>query len=254
MNRYHREQRIFDRVYRTIPKDKEELIIPEEEINRYQYPSHLPIYGRAFSFYLLGDVAGKKVLDYGCGDGDNAIFLAKKGAEVVAIDISNEAVSLTKAKAKINNVEDKTKVVQMNAEETSFANGEFDCVLGDLVLHHLNPDRAMDEIYRILRDGGIAVFREAVIFGRILRIIRKIIPYRHSITPDEKPLSDVDIRSFGEKFSKIEWWPFEAVSRIQFFFKNRHILKFLFKLDYSLFKTFPFMKRFASCVVMRCIK
>lgn len=254
MNRNHREQQIFDRVYRNIPKDREDLIITEEEINRYQYPSPLPIYGRVFSFYLLGDVTGKKVLDYGCGDGDNAIFLAKKGAEVVAIDISYEAVSLTKTKAKINNVEDKVKVIQMNGEKMSFTNGEFDCVLGDLVLHHLNPDRAVDEIYRILKDGGIAVFREAVIFGRALRIIRKIIPYRHSITPDERPLSDVDIRSFGERFSKIEWWPFEAISRIQFLFKNRHILKFLFKADYSLFKTFPFMRKFASCAVIRCIK
>ena len=255
MERYQREKKFFDRVFRDILKERKSLTIPEDQINRYRHPSPLPVYIRAFSFYLLGDVAGKKVLDYGCGDGYNAVFLAKKGAEVVAVDISDQSVSLTKARAEINNVADKIKTIQMNAEETSFADEEFDCIIGNNILHHLNLNRAANEIHRILKKRGTAIFREPVIFSRALGIIRKMIPYRHSdITEDERPLSNAALGLFSEKFSKIEWWPFEAVSRIQFVFKNRLILKFLFKLDYFLFKTFPFMKRFASCAVLRCIR
>ncbi len=95
--RYSSEQLHFDEEYRKIVKDRRSLVIPESEIERYRYPVSSPIYGRVFCFYLLGDVSGKRVLDYGCGDGDNTIFLAKKGAQVTAIDISSEAISLTKA-------------------------------------------------------------------------------------------------------------------------------------------------------------
>ena len=252
--RYQLEQLYFDREYAKL-RQGANLDIPDSEIERYRNPIPRPLYGRSFSFRLLGDVSAKKVLDYGCGDGDSAIFLAKKGAWVTAIDCSGEAVDLTLAKAKANGVEDIIRAIQMDCEKTDFANEEFDCIIGNAILHHLNLDRAKDEVYRILKKGGIAVFREPVIFDRVLAIIRKMIPYRHSnITPDERPLSYADIKSFGEKFREMKWWPFELISRIEFLFRNRCILKFLFELDYYLIKNFPFMRRFASCIVIRCIK
>lgn len=249
------EQLHFDKEYQKFAKDRNSLIIPKSEINRYVWPDSIPLYGRVFSFYLLGNISGKRVLDYGCGDGDSAIFLAKKGAWVTAIDCSGEAVDLTLAKAKANGVEDRIKAIQMNAEKTDFANEEFDCIIGNAILHHLNLDRAKDEAYRILKKGGIAIFREPVIFDKTLGVIRKMIPYYPSNpTRDERPLSYADIKSFGEKFTEMKWWSFEAISRIQFLFKNRRILKFLFELDYYLIKNFPFMRRFTSCAVVRYIK
>jgi len=255
MNRYRREQEVFDKVYSNALKNGVGLISSEEEVRRYRHPSRLPIYPKVFSFYLLGDVRDKKVLDCGCGDGDNAIFLAKKGARVVAIDISQEGVNLTRAKAKINGVDDRVEVRQMSAEETNFSDNEFDYVLGNAILHHLDIDRAKKEVYRILKDGGCAIFREPVIFDKALDIVRKAIPYRQpNLTEDERPLSRADIESFSGGFSCAEWWPFEAISRIHFLFKDRHIVKFLFKLDYFLFKKIPFMERFSSSAVIWCVK
>lgn len=255
MSRYRREQEAFDKVYGNILEDRTALTIPEEEIRRYKDPSKSPVYPKVFSFYLLGDVRGKKVLDYGCGDGDNAIFLAKKGARVVAIDISREGVNLTRAKARINGVEDRIEVRQMNAETTDFPDGEFDYVLGNAILHHLDIDRAKKEVHRILKDDGAAIFREPVIFDRSLDMARKMIPYRHpDLTEDERPLNASDIKSFSKTFSCVEWWPFEAFSRIQFLFNSRRILKFLFKLDYFLFRKIPFMARFSSSAVIWCVK
>ncbi len=252
MGRYKREREFFDSVYSHAGLTTE---MPREEISRYLNPSSLPIYGRSFCFHLLGNIEGKKILDLGCGDGDNAVFLAKKGAKVVAIDLSKEAINLTTAKIKGNHVEEMVKVMHMNGERTTFRDGEFDCVLGNAVLHHLDLARIGNELHRILKTKGLAVFREPVIFNKTLAAVRKIIPYRpHAITPDERPLTGADVELLGEKFSKIDWWPFEAISRMHFLFSNRRVIKFLHKIDYTLFKTFPFAKRFASCAVIRCIK
>src|SRR3972149_5538370 len=42
---------------------------------------------------LLGDIRGKKVIDMGCGGGQNAVALAKMGAKVTAVDFSCEQIN-----------------------------------------------------------------------------------------------------------------------------------------------------------------
>ncbi|MEX1013649.1 MAG: class I SAM-dependent methyltransferase, partial [Candidatus Paceibacterota bacterium] len=55
---------------------------------------------KAFYYELIRkDVIGKKVLEYGCGPGSAAFELARGGASVTAIDISNVAIDLTRKKA-----------------------------------------------------------------------------------------------------------------------------------------------------------
>lgn len=44
--------------------------------------------------HLLGDIKGKTVIDLGCGGGQNAVALAKMGAEVTAVDFSQEQIKL----------------------------------------------------------------------------------------------------------------------------------------------------------------
>jgi ubiquinone/menaquinone biosynthesis C-methylase UbiE len=49
---------------------------------------------------LLGDVRGRYVLDVGCGDGDLAVELWRRGATVTGIDASPEMVEAARARAK----------------------------------------------------------------------------------------------------------------------------------------------------------
>src|SRR5258706_1323126 len=61
-------------------------------LDRYLHRSESSPFPPEYSFYLLGDVRGKTVLDLGCGSGE--IPLVRHGANVIGIDISPELVEL----------------------------------------------------------------------------------------------------------------------------------------------------------------
>ncbi len=98
---------------------------------------------------LLGDILGKTILDVGAGTGRLATQLAKLGAVVTALDVSEEMLKIvTKKNPKI------TTVVG-DAEALSFLDTEFDIVISAFMIVHLkDPSRFFDEAYAVLKDGG----------------------------------------------------------------------------------------------------
>ena len=98
---------------------------------------------------LLGDVQGKKVLDIGAGTGRLTLQLAKRGAEVTAVDISEEMLK------KLRSKNEEVRIVIADAEDLPFDNDAFDIVVSAfLVVHLKDPTRFFDEVYRVLKDGG----------------------------------------------------------------------------------------------------
>jgi|SRR5687768_8704948 len=69
------------------------LLMSEKTVARYFAPSETTASPLEYAYHLLGDVAGKTVLEFGCGDGLNTIMLAKRGAKVIAFDISADSLS-----------------------------------------------------------------------------------------------------------------------------------------------------------------
>lgn len=102
------------------------------------------------------NLAGKRVLEIGCGAGSSSIAFALDGAEVTASDLTEEAVRITKAKFEMLGLDG--DVVQADAENLPFEDNSFDVVFSSGVLHH-TPDtqKAIDEIFRVLKPGGDAV-------------------------------------------------------------------------------------------------
>ena len=98
---------------------------------------------------LLGDIAHKKILDVGAGTGRLSVELQKLGAEVTALDVSEEMLGELKRKNK--NIE----TVVGDAEKLQFENETFDIVVAAFLIVHLkDPTRFFDEVYRVLKNGG----------------------------------------------------------------------------------------------------
>jgi SAM-dependent methyltransferase len=158
-----------------------------------------------FVLEQFGDVHGLRVLDYGCGAAEGGIFLAKRGAKVVAIDVSPGMLDLAQRLAKKHGVEIETRVVSGDAIPA--ADGEFDRVYGNGVLHHVPLATAIPELARIMKPSAIGCFIEPLPYNPVINVYRKIAEAVR--TPDEKPLSFGQIDRFKSSFGGVahrEFW------------------------------------------------
>jgi SAM-dependent methyltransferase len=106
---------------------------------------------------LLGDVAGRDVLEYGCGAAQWAIALAKRGARVTGLD--NSARQLEHARAAAAAAGVAVEFIHAPGEATPFAAGRFDLVFCDHgAMSFAAPEATIPEVARILRPGGAFVF------------------------------------------------------------------------------------------------
>lgn len=98
------------------------------------------------------NLEGKKVLEIGCGLGVQPVKLAKAGADVTAIDISDFAVEMTKKNLEVHNL--KAEVFRGNGERLEFDDRNFDTVLSISSLPYTpNPEIMISEIHRVLKIG-----------------------------------------------------------------------------------------------------
>lgn len=101
---------------------------------------------------LLGNVKGKKILDYGCGSGIYLKLLKSKGANVKGFDISEEMLKI----AKKNNPS--LELRQGSGYAIPFKE-QFDVIVASLVVHYMNDwDKMFKEMARVLKKRGIVVF------------------------------------------------------------------------------------------------
>lgn len=115
------------------------------------------------------ELSGLKVLEAMCGSGQTTVHLLSRGAKVTGLDISSGQTDLFKKRWT------ECDAVCGSIFDTGFEDGYFDCVTVVLGLHHLHPEleRAIDEIYRIVKPGGYFCFIEPHA-GSFPDLIRKL--------------------------------------------------------------------------------
>lgn len=120
---------------------------------------------------LIPDLNNKKVLDLGCGYGENDIYCRKLGAKaVLGIDISEHMLKIA-----MNNNKDKGISYKLMAmEDIGKLEEKFDVVISSLAIHYVkNYDKLIKDIYDLLNEDGILIFS----IDHPLRIANKFEPW-----------------------------------------------------------------------------
>ena len=116
-----------------------------------RYPNQAP-FSEVLDYEAL---RGQPALEIGCGAGGQAAVFARQGVRLSAIDITEQAVTLTRRRFDLEGLPG--HIQRGDAERLAFAEGSFDLVWSWGVLHHTaDIGRAVREIHRVLRPGGAA--------------------------------------------------------------------------------------------------
>ena len=178
---------------------KESLLMSEQTVERYLAPPEDTTHPLEYSYHLLGDVKGKTILDYGCGDGMNTVMLSHRGARVIGVDVSAELLALAKRRVAANRCHE-AMLVMGSAHALPLRDESVDIVFGMGILHHLDLDFASREVQRVLKKGGRGIFKEPVRNSKLLARMSNLLPTRADVSSFEQPLTDRDIRHFASSF------------------------------------------------------
>ncbi len=225
-------------------------------------PAHVDDLDRAF-FARLGSLEGRRVLELGCGTGDLTLQLAERGADVVAVDLSPEMLDIARRRAAQFVPSARLELVAAPAEATTLPDQSFDLVVGKWILHHVDVGQAAEEIFRVLRPGGMGLFIENSGRNRLLGLARAHLTGRFGIprfgTEDEHPLVEPDYEHFRERFARVElvypdFFFFTLVDRQVLRQRWRVASRSINALDRALGSQLPWLRRYSFHVIVEVQK
>jgi ubiquinone/menaquinone biosynthesis C-methylase UbiE len=235
----------------------EELRLGPDEIARYLNAPADAYFPLEYSFYLLGDVRGKVVLDYGSGSGEDTLLLAARGAHVVSMDLSESLIRLAQRRLQVNNISGNVKFLTGSGHNIPLRDESVDVVFGIAILHHLDLALASAEVHRVLRVGGRAIFQEPIRNSALVRGIRKFVPYRgEDVSPYERPLTDKELSEFAKNFvvarERAFYLPHTRLAQILPI--SRKIVHRFLRTDAKAMSTFPSLMYYAGIKVLELLK
>lgn len=147
--------------------------------------------------------AGIKVLDFACGSGENGIFAAECGADVVGIDISPEGIENANLNAEQVGVADHCRFEVMDGENMEFPDNAFDLGVEYGALHHVDLEKAMSELHRVLKPNGEMICVEALRHNPFIHWYRKRTPHLRTEWEVEHILGIDDLNVVKKYFPEI---------------------------------------------------
>ena len=204
------------------------------------FPTHAQLGNFELNAVLsfLGNVTNKKILDAGCGKGRLTCELAKRGAEIVGVDIAYELISSAKQQNK------NLPFLTASVSQLPFVDGCFDGVLCVEVIEHVpDTEMAIYELARVLKPGGKLI----VIDKNILSLnSRYLIP--SALLKKWKELNNRWMYPRDFPFREKWFTPWE-ISRIMKKHCRQTSIRYLDRFVYKrlkirrlVFKAFPFLK------------
>jgi len=257
MQRWERAEIARSSVEATLTTDAA-LRVSARTVARYAHPPADTAYPLEFAYHQLGDVAGRRVVDLGCGSGANTALLANRGAHVWAVDISQDLLRLGQRRLAASGRAGGAAFVAASAHDLPFPDESIDVVFGMAILHHLDLDLVSRELRRVLKPGGRAIFKEPVRNSPVIRLARRLIPYRApDVSPYERPLTDDEVARFARGFRTCSARPF-GLPHVQLGSMlprgMRHRSRRLYAYDRALLRRLPWLARYASVRVIALTK
>jgi ubiquinone/menaquinone biosynthesis C-methylase UbiE len=267
------EQEFYDAAYSRF------LNLPESDLicNRRTLEADLanpsqPIYERrrlysAIMQALLAEpVAGRAVLDYGCGTGDWGLMLASEGANVTFLDLSPVAIEVAQRRAAASGVADRVRGVARDASDLScFRDEEFDLIYASAAVHHtLKYPGAFEELLRVLRPGGRLVLAETYGNNQLLNLARRLgwkLLGQVEEQGEEIVFNDAHVRMLRERMARVDLTPLNLLAMAKRLFRGnfesavvRGAVGALEKLDTLVLRAAPWLGRYCGEVVVTARK
>ncbi len=155
--------------------------------------------------WLRREVAGRTVLDYGCGNGEESLFAARHGAtRVVGIDISEVSIKNCRQRAAREGLARAVDFRVNDGEALEFADSTFDVAMEYGVLHHVKLEAAMRELARVLRPNGRMICTEALGHNPIIQAYRRRTPDLRTQWEVEHILRKDAFATMGCHFHQVE--------------------------------------------------
>lgn len=193
--------------------------------------------------------SGEKVLELGCGTGYFTREIITTGALVTAIDISPDLLEIAKNEISSRNV----TFCEENAYQMSFPDEYFDSVIGSSVLHHLDIDKALGEIYRVLKPNRVIAFTEPNMMNPQIALQKNIPWLKQKLgdSPDETAFFRWQVTKLLKRHN------FRQINVVPFDFLHPAIPAPLIKTISSLgnfCEKVPMLKEIAGSLYIRAIK
>ncbi|HUM13451.1 MAG TPA: magnesium protoporphyrin IX methyltransferase [Myxococcaceae bacterium] len=177
--------------------------------------------------YLPADLRGQRVLDAGCGTGALAVEAARRGAEVMAIDLSPTLVALARERAPVIPGPGAVDFRVSDMLEPSL--GRFDWVVAMDSLIHYEPDDMVEMVARLsarASRGLLFTFAPGTFLLRLMHLLGQLLPRGHR-SPAIVPIAERALRRRIAAHPRLQGATVEGTERIDTAFYKSQAIRLL---------------------------